>query len=126
MNITINKNTYELDLGIGFALNLDSKFKFKQKIMNDLDAEFGLGVQILFGQLTAVSIQAIVDFFKAGLIDVQTKKYSEKDLNKAIQELAKEAGGFQALANECIEALQNVGLYNHIFEAQPTEILNEQ
>lgn len=126
MDIKIKDTTYELDLGIGFALALDSKYKFKQNVMNDLDAEFGLGVQILYGQLAAVSIQAIVDFFKAGLVDVKTKSYSDKDLNKAIQELAVNAGGFASLAQECIEALQNVGLYNHIFEAVVQTIPNEE
>ncbi|MCU7556531.1 tail assembly chaperone [Macrococcus capreoli] len=126
MNITIKDETYELNLGIGFALSLDSKYKFKQQITQDLDAEFGLGVQILFGQLTAVSVQAIVDYFKAGLVDVQTKKYSEKDLNKAIQDKAVELGGFQPLAEACIEALQNVGLYNHIFVQVNQTISNEE
>lgn len=121
MNITIKDEVYELDLGIGFALNLDSKFKFKQQIAQDLNAEFGLGVQILYGQLTAVSVQSIVDFFKAGLIDVKKKSFSDKDLQAAIQAKAIEAGGFDKLANECIEALQNVGLYPHIFPVVPTE-----
>lgn len=125
MELMIKDKTYELDLGIGFALNLDSKFKFKQKITQDLDAEFGLGVQILFGQLTAVSVQAILDFFIAGLSEYSKKAYSQKDLQKAIQLKAVELGGFDKLADKCIEELQNVGLYPHIFDDEAEEQQNE-
>lgn len=118
MNITINDKDYELDLGIGFALHLDSKYKFKQKVTQDLDVEFGLGVQLLYGQLSAVSIQGIVDFFNAGLSDYSKKSLPQKDVQKAVQELAIEKGGFNKLAEECIEELKNVGLYPHIFEEQ--------
>lgn len=116
MEITVKDKTLELDLGIGFALQLDSKFKFKQKVTQDLDVEFGLGVQLLYGQLKAVSIQAIVDFFNAGLSEHSKKDYPQKQLNHAIQEYAKELGGFAELADKCIEELQEVGLYQHIFE----------
>lgn len=114
MNITVNEKEYELDLGIGFALQLDAKFKFTQQITQDLDAEFGLGVQILYGQLTAASVQAIVDFYKAALHETPNRAFSKRQLEKAIEQEAIELGGFDKLAGKCIEALQNVGLYQYI------------
>ena len=56
MEIKIGEKDFELDLGIGFALNLDSKYKFVQKVQQDLQVEFGMGVQLLYGRLKAVSI----------------------------------------------------------------------
>lgn len=117
MKINVKDTEYELDLGIGFALHLDSKYKFKQKVAQDLEVEFGLGVQLLYGQLTAVSIQGIVDFFNAGLADYSKKALPQKDVQKAVQDLAMEMGGFNKLSEQCIEELKNVGLYPHIFEA---------
>lgn len=122
MNITIKGTEYELDLGIGFALALDSQYKFKQPVGAFIEVEFGLGVQVIYGQLSGLSIQAIVDFFNAGLVDVKKKSYSAKDLQNAIQEKAIELGGFDALANECIEAMKDVGLYQHIFDIEETPI----
>src|SRR5699024_6485040 len=116
MKITVKDNEYELDLGIGFALNLDSKYKFKQKVAQDPDVEFGLGVPLLYGQLTAVSIQGIVDFSNAGFTAVPKKQLPHKEHQKAVEALAMEKGGFKPLAHECIEELKNVGLYQHIFE----------
>src|SRR5699024_10523274 len=116
MKIKAKDNENELDLGIGFALNLDSKYKVKQKVAKDLDVEFGLDVQLVYGQLTAVSIQGIVDFFNAGLADVPKKQIPQKEVQKAVEALAMEKGGFKPLAHECIEELKNVGLYQHIFE----------
>ena len=122
------ETTYELDLGIGFALHLDSKFKFKQKIQEDLDMEFGLGVQILYGRLAATSIEAIVDFYNAGLSEQPKRAFSQKELQKAIQAKALELGGFDKLAEHCIEELKDVGLYPHIFEASEAKMamLREQ
>lgn len=118
MNITVNEKNFELDLGIGFALQLDAKFKFTQKITQDLDAEFGLGVQILYGQLTAASVQAIVDFYNAALHETPNRAYTKRQLEKAIEQEAKELGGFDKLAEKCIEALQNVGLYQYVMTAE--------
>lgn len=121
MKIEVKEVEHELDLGIGFALNLDAKYKFKQKVAQDLDVEFGLGVQLLYGQLKAVSVNGIMDFVKAGLSDVPKKQVPEKDVQKAVEAKAIEMGGFKPLADECIEALQNVGLYQHIFEAEENQ-----
>lgn len=118
MNITVNEKNFELDLGIGFALQLDAKFKFTQKITQDLDAEFGLGVQILYGQLTAASVQAIVDFYNAALHETPNRAYTKRQLEKAIEQEARELGGFDKLAEKCIEALQNVGLYQYVMTAE--------
>ena len=118
MNITIKEKDFELDLGIGFALNLDAKFKFVQKIQQDLELEFGMGVQLLYGRLKAVSIESILDFYNAGLSEYSKSSFSQKDLKKAIEAEALELGGFNKLADKCVEELVNVGLYPHIFEAE--------
>lgn len=118
MELKIKDKNYELDLGIGFALNLDSKFKFVQKIQQDLELEFGMGVQLLFGRLKAVSVESIVDFYNAALSDYPQKSFNQKDLKKAIEAEALELGGFNKLADKCVEELVNVGLYPHIFEAE--------
>ena len=85
MNVTIKEQDFELDLGIGFALNLDAKFKFVQKIQQDLELEFGMGVQILYGRLKAVSVESIVDFYNAGLAGEKKSAFTQKDLQKAIE-----------------------------------------
>src|SRR5699024_10206542 len=103
---------------IGFALNLDSKYKFKQKVAQDLDVEFGLGVQLLYGQLTAVSIQGIVDFFNAGLADVPKKQIPQKEVQKAVEALAMEKGGREALEQQWKEEDKAVGKYQHVDEDQ--------
>src|SRR5699024_4821521 len=102
MKITVKDNEYELDLGIGFALNLDSTYKFKKKVAQDLDVEFGIGVQLLYGQLTAVSIQGIVDFFNAGLSDVPQQQIPLREVQNAVVTLAMRIGGFIPSAHECI------------------------
>lgn len=127
MEIKIGEKDFELDLGIGFALNLDSKYKFVQKVQQDLQVEFGMGVQLLYGRLKAVSIESILDFYKAGLMEYKKGSYTVKDLEKAIEREARELGGFNKLADKCIDELVNVGLYPHIFEAEKlAEEMNSQ
>lgn len=123
MEITLKDNTYELDLGIGFALALDKQYKMKQSIL-EIDLEFGVGVAMLVSKLEGNSIDGILEFFEKGLKDVKTVSYSQKDLQKAVEKKAIEAKGFANLAEECIEAIQQVGLYNHIFEG--SEELREE
>lgn len=118
MIVTIKEQDFELDLGIGFALNLDAKFKFVQKIQQDLELEFGMGVQLLYGRLKAVSVESIVDFYNAGLAGEKKSAFTQKDLQKAIEAEAIKLGGFNKLADKCVEELVNVGLYPHIFEAE--------
>lgn len=122
MEIKLKNNTYELDLGIGFALALDKKYFVKQNTGTTEDLEFGVGVQMLYSKLSAVSIGALIEFFQVGLTDVKTVTYSKKDLQKAVEEKAVELKGFANLADECIKELQNVGLYNHIFEIEEEEL----
>lgn len=120
MEIVIKDNKYELDLGIGFALSLDKEYKTKQKVLADVELEFGLGVGLLVAKLESVSLEGILQFFDKGLKDVKTVSYSQKDLQKAVEKKAIELGGFDKLSKACVEALKEVGLYNYIFEEAET------
>ena len=121
MNITIKDKEYELLFDIGFAETLDKKYSAKQYIGEHTGVEFGLGVQMINAKLLAGDIRGIKETIKAGLEDVKTVTYSEKDLNKAVSEKAKELGGFQALSEELRNGIIASGLFNHIFETEMTE-----
>ena len=121
MIIEIKDKEYELDLGIEFAETLDKKYKLVQSI-STMDLEFGMGVGMVAAKLDMVSIGAIIEFFEAGLKGVKRNSYSKADLNKAIENKAKELGGFAQLADACVEALVEVGLYSHVFEADPEQL----
>ena len=118
MKITLKEKEYELDFDIGFAIKLDEKYSLKQKIADVTELEFGIGVATVYPRLAANDLRALVDVFEAGLADVKTVSYTQKDLHKAVSEKIREVGDIMKLSEQCIEELERVGLYNHILNPQ--------
>lgn len=118
MKIILKEKEYELDFDIGFAIHLDEKYSLKQSIGDVTELEFGIGVATVYPRLAANDIRSIIEVFKAGLEDVKTVSYTEKDLRKAVSDKVREVGGIDKLAEQCIGELERVGLYDHILDPQ--------
>lgn len=114
MNIEVKGSTYELNLGFRFSNALDKVYKMNQDIGGGQTMEIGAGVMFLYSYLQMYQFDAIVNFYKAGLVH-HKKRPSEDDLIEAIEEMAKE-DGLQPVAEEAIEGLREAGFYRHLFE----------
>jgi len=114
MEITINNETYALNLGYRFSLALDKIYTIKQDIGSGQNVEFGVGVQFLHSYLSMGNFDAVVKFHICGLKHIK-KRPSDDLIIQYVEDRAAEIG-IDALANECIEGLKDSGFYKQMID----------
>lgn len=113
MEITLNNETYSLNLGYRFSLALDKVYTIKQDIGSGQNVEFGVGVQFLHSYLSMGNFDAVVKFYTCGLNHLKQRP-SDDTIIEYIEERAADIG-IDALADECIQGLQDAGFYKQLF-----------
>ena len=113
MEITINNETYSLNLGYRFSLALDKVYTIKQDIGSGQNVEFGVGVQFLHSYLMMGNFDAVVKFYTCGL-NYLKKRPSDDLIIEYVEERAAEIG-IDAMADECIQGLKDAGFYKQLF-----------
>lgn len=112
MNIEINENTYELNLGYRFSNALDKVYTVKQDIGGGQKVEFGVGINFIYSYLSMANFDAVIQFYKAGLTHVKPRP-NDNAIIDAVEELAAEHG-IKQVADWCIEGLRDSGFYKQI------------
>ena len=76
--------------------------------------KFGLGVRMVVGYLETADPDAIFNSYKAALAK-HKKMPTDEQIEDALDEIASELGGFDALAEVLLDTLREAGFYDKIF-----------
>lgn len=112
-SIKIGDKDYELNFGIRFSRALSRVYTMERQIEGNT-MKFGLGVRMVVGYLETADPDAIFNSFKAALAK-HKKMPTDEQIEDALDELATELGGFDALAEVLLDTLREAGFYEKIF-----------
>lgn len=112
-SIKIGNKDYELNFGIRFSRALSRVYTMERNIEGNT-MKFGLGVRMVVGYLETADPDAIFNSFKAALAK-HKKMPTDEQIEDALDELATELGGFDALAEVLLDTLREAGFYEKIF-----------
>lgn len=112
-SIKIGNKDYELNFGIRFSRALSRVYTMERNIEGNT-MKFGLGVRMVVGYLETADPDAIFNSFKAALAK-HKKMPTDEQIEDALDDLATELGGFDALAEVLLDTLREAGFYEKIF-----------
>lgn len=112
-SIKIGNKDYELNFGIRFSRALSRVYTMERNIEGNT-MKFGLGVRMVVGYLETADPDAIFNSYKAALAK-HKKMPTDEQIEDALDELATELGGFDALAEVLLDTLREAGFYEKIF-----------
>lgn len=112
-SIKIGDKDYELNFGIRFSRALSRVYTMERNIEGNT-MKFGLGVRMVVGYLETADPDAIFNSYKAALAK-HKKMPTDEQIEDALDELATELGGFDALAEVLLDTLREAGFYEKIF-----------
>lgn len=112
-SIKIGDKDYELNFGIRFSRALSRVYTMERQIEGNT-MKFGLGVRMVVGYLETADPDAIFNSYKAALAK-HKKMPTDEQIEDALDELATELGGFDALAEVLLDTLREAGFYEKIF-----------
>lgn len=112
-SIKIGDKDYELNFGIRFSRALSRVYTMERNIEGNT-MKFGLGVRMVVGYLETADPDAIFNSFKAALAK-HKKMPTDEQIEDALDDLATELGGFDALAEVLLDTLREAGFYEKIF-----------
>ena len=112
-SIKIGNKDYELNFGIRFSRALSRVYTMERNIEGNT-MKFGLGVRMVVGYLETADPDAIFNSYKAALAK-HKKTPTDEQIEDALDELATELGGFDALAEVLLDTLREAGFYEKIF-----------
>lgn len=112
-SIKIGDKDYELNFGIRFSRALSRVYTMERNIEGNT-MKFGLGVRMVVGYLETADPDAIFNSYKAALAK-HKKMPTDEQIEDALDELATELGGFDALAEVLLDTLREAGFYDKIF-----------
>src|SRR5699024_3921797 len=111
--IKIDNKDYELNFGILFSRALSRVYTMKRNIEGNT-MKFGLVVRMVVAYLETSDPDAIFTSYKAVLAK-HKKMTTDEQIEDALDELATELGGFDALAEVLLDTLREAGFYEKIF-----------
>lgn len=112
-SIKIGDKDYELNFGIRFSRALSRVYTMERNIEGNT-MKFGLGVRMVVGYLETADPDAIFNSYKAALAK-HKKMPTDEQIEDALDEVATELGGFDALAEVLLDTLREAGFYDKIF-----------
>lgn len=112
-SIKIGDKDYELNFGIRFSRALSRVYTMERNIEGNT-MKFGLGVRMVVGYLETADPDAIFNSYKAALAK-HKKMPTDEQIEDALDEIATELGGFDALAEVLLDTLREAGFYEKIF-----------
>lgn len=112
-SIKIGDKDYELNFGIRFSRALSRVYTMERNIEGNT-MKFGLGVRMVVGYLETADPDAIFNSYKAALAK-HKKMPTDEQIEDALDEIATELGGFDALAEVLLDTLREAGFYDKIF-----------
>lgn len=112
-SIKIGDKDYELNFGIRFSRALSRVYTMERNIEGNT-MKFGLGVRMVVGYLETADPDAIFNSYKAALAK-HKKMPTDEQIEDALDEIATELGGFDALAEVLLDTLRESGFYEKIF-----------
>lgn len=112
-SIKIGDKDYELNFGIRFSRALSRVYTMERNIEGNT-MKFGLGVRMVVGYLETADPDAIFNSYKAALAK-HKKMPTDEQIEDALDEIASELGGFDALAEVLLDTLREAGFYDKIF-----------
>lgn len=112
--INIDGKEFELNFGIRFSRTLSKVYVMEREVEGN-KIKFGLGVRMVVGYLEAGDEDAIFQTIKAAL-SKHKKLPSDDAIEDALDELAMEMEGFDAIAQDLLAEMKDTGFYKSAFE----------
>src|SRR5699024_6280449 len=113
ISLKIGNKDYALHFGIRFSRALSRVYTMERNIEGNT-LQCGLGVRIVVGYLETADPDAIFNSYKAALAK-HKKMPTDEQIEDALDELATELGGLDALAEVLLDTLREAGFYEKIF-----------